>query len=85
MNGSNIAIKYMSEYLKKNNLNNSDIICSIQDGNMGGNFLRNYFFYKDLEIGCSISEIDFFQNDKFESILMEKFVWIRIKKKVIVI
>lgn len=80
MDGSVIAFKYMSKYLKNNNLNKSNIRCSIQDGNMGGNYLRNYFFYKDDKIGCFISEMDYFdKTNEFNSILMEKFVWLRIK------
>ena len=48
---------------------------------MGGNYLRNYRFSYDNNIVCSISNMDYFDNDpNYESILQEKYVWIRLKK-----
>ena len=80
MNGDIIARKYICKYVNDRNIK-GDIICSIQDGNMGGNYLRNYRFSYDNNIVCSISNMDYFDNDpNYESILQEKYVWIRLKK-----
>ena len=76
--GAVVAIKYISKYLNDKNIN--DIICSIQDGNMGGNYLRNYRFSGNI-ICCFITKIDYFDNNiEYESILQEKYVFIRLKR-----
>ena len=56
-----------------------DTICSIQDCNMAGIYYINFFLTENNNISSFISEIDYFDNFNYDSILMEEFIWVRYK------
>ena len=49
-------------------------ICSIQDCNMAGSYLRNYYVVND-KLFWFISNLDYFDNTSYNSVMIEDFVW----------
>lgn len=55
-----------------------DIICTIQDFNMGGSYFRN-FYINDGRIHMFISDTNYFSNeDDYKHEQLENFIWKRV-------
>lgn len=74
--GENEVCEYRSRGIIKHN---PTLICSIQDCNIGGSYLRN-FYVKDGILHWNTTPVNYFDNDLYENEQLDKYIWMRIKR-----
>lgn len=70
---------YESTHRKFFPMFNPEVVCTIQDCNIGGSYFRNFFVHDD-RIHWFTSGTDFFDNKDYNEKQISKYVWKRTLK-----